>query len=125
MNKLPILYGLLAGMIIADIVPTPADALVFYKQRINKQKLETGEITPKQYWERDAANYYLLNPIWWALVAGVAVSVGSDFKQKRNILIGLASAGAVVAVIYKNIAKDEQFYAKAINNHLQSKDAKQ
>lgn len=60
-----ILYAGLLGLVVSDIVPTPADAIYFRLMEKNKQKLNNKEITPKQYWTRDAALYYGLNPIWW------------------------------------------------------------
>ena len=111
-EKIKILYAVGAGLIISDIVPTPADALYFYWQRVNKQKLEKGEITVAQYWERDAFNYYALNPIWWGLIVSATYFIGKTYEQKRNILIGLIGAGAVVGVLAKNIQKDKEFYNK-------------
>ena len=104
----------LAGIsfILADIIPTPADAVVFWRQGVNKQKLEKGEITPKQYWVKETSNYYLLNPIWWGGVLLASYYFGKTYEQKRNIFIGVIAAGAVVAVVAKNIKKDEEFYKK-------------
>lgn len=111
-NKTHLLYALGAGLLLSDIVPTPGDAYFFYKQRINKEKLEKGEITPKQYWTRDAVGYYGINALWWSTVLGATYIFGKDYKQKRNILIGLLAGGIVLGVIAKNIKKDEEFYAK-------------
>jgi uncharacterized membrane protein YkvI len=109
-----LLYAVGVGLILSDIIPTPADALVFYRQRINKQALEKGEITPKQYWEREAFNYYALNPIWWLGVLGITHAFGNTYEQKRNILIGLVAGGVVLGVLAKNIKKDEEFYKNGI-----------
>ena len=109
-HKDVLFLGLGIGLILSDIIPTPADALYFYEQRVNKQKLEKGEITPRQYWLKDVIGYYGYNPLWWATVLGVAYSLGKTYEQKRNILIGMIASGAVVGVIYKNIKKDEEFY---------------
>ena len=95
---------------LSDLIPTPADAVYFYTQRINKQKLERGKISVKQYWTRDALSYYGYNAIWWSGVLLATHLIGKDYKHKRNLLIGLAGAGAVISVIAKNIKKDEQFY---------------
>lgn len=111
-NRTGLLYAVGIGLILSDIIPTPADALYFYRQRINKQKLEKGEITPKQYWSKDAFNYYALNPLWWALVLGATYTLGKDYKQKRNILLGLLTAGVVVGVLSKNVKSDKEFYGE-------------
>ena len=110
-QKTSLLYAVGLGLLLSDLVPTPADAYYFYKQRKNKEKLTKGEITPKQYWTRDAIGYYGLNALWWSAVLGSTILFGKDYKQKRNILIGLVAGGLVVGVISKNIKKDEEFYA--------------
>ena len=113
-QKTKTLYAVTIGLLLSDIIPTPADAVVFWRQRVNKQRLEKGEITPKEYWVKETANYYLLNPIWWGGVLLATHYFGKDYKQKRNILVGLIAAGAVVGVIVKNIKKDEDFYKKNV-----------
>ena len=110
-HKTNLLYALGVGLLLSDLIPTPADALYFYKQRKNKQKLENKEITPKQYWIRDAMGYYGFNALWWSSVLGATILLGKDYKQKRDILIGLVAGGLVVGVIAKNIKKDEEYYA--------------
>lgn len=107
-----VLYGTLVGLVLSDIIPTPADAIYFRMMEKNKQKLNRKEITPKQYWTRDAMLYYGLNPIWWSLVFGAVVFTKGDLNDKLKIGIGLIGAGAVVGVISKNI-KEEQ---KTFNN---------
>jgi uncharacterized membrane protein YkvI len=111
-HKTKTLYAVGLGLLLSDIIPTPADAFYFYKQRENKQKLEESKITPKQYWTREAIGYYGLNALWWSSVLGVSYLAGKSYEQKRNIFISLVVGGAVFGVIYKNIKKDEQFYAQ-------------
>jgi Na+/H+ antiporter NhaD/arsenite permease-like protein len=110
MDKKHLLYAFVLGLLISDLAPTPADPFFFSQQRKNKEALETGKITAKQYWQRDALNYYLINAGWWLLVLLLVVYTGKDYAQKRNILLALIAGGAVIAVIHKNIKKDEEFY---------------
>lgn len=111
-NKTHLLYALGIGLLVSDLIPTPADAVYFRLQQKNKQKLELKEITPKQYWTRDAINYYGLNALWWGGVLGVSLIVGKNYYQKRNLMLGLIAGGVVIGVIHKNIRKDEAFYSK-------------
>ncbi len=111
-NDTKLLLAVGVGLILSDIIPTPADGLYFKLQQTNKEKLSKGEITPKQYWTRDALAYYGLNPLWWGLVLGTSLYLGKDFKQKKNIMIGLVAGGVVLGVLYKNVKKDEKFYAE-------------
>lgn len=111
-NKTKLLYLAGAALIVGDLLPTPADAFVFYRQRKLKEKLQNGEITPRQYWIKNSVGYYSYNPIWWALVLGATYAIGGDYKRKRNFMLGLVASGAVFGVIYKNIKSDEKNLAK-------------
>lgn len=102
-----ILYAGALGLLISDILPTPADAIYFRLQQRNKEKLEKGQITPKQYWTRDAVAYYGLNPLWWSIVLGAAYFTKGGVNDKAKVAIGIIAAGAVVAVLHKNIERDE------------------
>lgn len=101
------IYIAALALIAADILPTPADAFYFSAQRKLRIKLENKEITPKQYWERDALYYYLFNVIWWSLVFLITVGIKGDAKRKLIVFVSLLSAGAIFGVIANNIRKDE------------------
>lgn len=111
-NKTKLLYLAGVTLILGDLLPTPADAFVFYRQRKLKEKLEKGEITPRQYWIKNSVGYYTYNPLWWAFVLGTTYAVGGDYKRKRNFMLGLVASGAVFGVIYKNIKSDEKSLAE-------------
>lgn len=106
----------IAGLafILADVLPTPADAMYFNAQRKLRLELEAGKITPKQYWERDALYYYAFNVIWWLIVFLITVAVKGDTKRKAIVFISLLSGGAVVGVISNNIRKDEELMRREI-----------
>jgi hypothetical protein len=76
--------------------------------RNNKEKLIKREITPKQYWSRDALLYYSLNPIYWALLFGVVVAVKGDYSAKMRVGLSIIAAGSVVGILHSNIRKDEE-----------------
>lgn len=103
-----VLYAGLIGLVLSDIIPTPADAVYFRMMEKNKQKLEQGAITPRDYWTRDALLYYGLNPIWWTLVLVAVVNTKGGIDNKLKLGIGLIGAGAVLGVISKNIREEEK-----------------
>lgn len=107
-HGLAVIYGVGAGLIASDIIPTPADALYFRAMAKNKRLLESGKITPKQYWTRDAVLYYGLNPIWWSLVLGAVVLTKGDINDKLKIGLALIGGGAVIGVLAKNIREEQQ-----------------
>lgn len=102
-----VLYATLIGLVLSDVIPTPADAAYFRLMEKNKQKLNDKIITPKQYWTRDAVLYYGLNPIWWSLVLGAVVLTKGDLSDKLKLGIALIGSGAVIGVISKNIKEEE------------------
>lgn len=102
-----VLYAGAIGLLLSDIIPTPADALYFRLQAKNKKKLENGEITPKDYWTRDAIAYYGLNPLWWSIVLTAIVITKGSVSTKARLGLGLIAAGAVVSVLNKNIKEEK------------------
>jgi hypothetical protein len=103
-SKLLLATGI--GLILSDIIPTPADAIYFNYQQKWKGQLEDGIITPKQYWTKDALAYYGLNPIWWGVVLGSSLAFGKTYQQKLGIFVAMLSGGAIFGVLSKNIKKD-------------------
>lgn len=105
-----LLYAGAIGLLLSDVIPTPADGLYFLTERKLKAKLEDGKITPKEYWTKSALAYYLYNPIWWGIVLGAMVAVKGDFEKKAKVGFAIIGAGAVLGVLHKNIEIDKQRY---------------
>jgi hypothetical protein len=103
MSNLATLYAFETGLIISDVLPSPADAIYLYLNRKYNKQLENGQITAKQYWVRELLIYYGLNPLWWALVLGLTIATKGTNKDKIKIAAGLVGTGAVIGVIAKNI----------------------
>jgi len=101
-----VLYAGAVGLILSDIIPTPADALYFYTEKKLRDKWKNGEITPEKYWKKTAMAYYLYNPIWWILVLAVMYNIEGDLAKKAKIGLAIAGAGAVVGMIYRNYSQD-------------------
>jgi hypothetical protein len=107
-----LLYAGAIGLLLSDIIPTPADGLYFYTERKLKEKLENGTITSSQYWNYSALAYYGYNPIWWSIVLGSIVLTKGDYKQKAKVGLAVIGAGAVIGVLHKNIEIDKERYGK-------------
>ena len=80
-HKTKILYAVGIGLLLSDLIPTPADAVYFKYQSENKDKLQSKAITPKQYWQRDALGYYGFNAVWWTSVLTASYFLGKDYYQ--------------------------------------------
>ena len=107
-----ILYAGAIGLMLSDVIPTPADGVYFWLLRKEHEKLVQGKITSKQFWQREAAAYYGLNPLWWGIVLASMVATKGDYTNKFKVGAAIIGAGAVVGVLYSNVKKDEVFYGK-------------
>jgi hypothetical protein len=113
------LYAGLIGLLLSDLIPTPADALYFHHERTLRNRWKDNDILPNDYWEKSASNYYLYNAAWWALVGLATIYTKGTAEDKILTMGGLIGAGAVISVIYTNIQKDKadlEKEAKNINN---------
>ena len=106
------LYAGLIGLFVSDLIPTPADAFYFDRERKLRDKWKSGEISPEEYWEKSASNYYLYNAAWWLLV-GLATIYTKGMAENKIVTMGaLIGGGAVIAVIHSNIQKDKNALAQ-------------
>lgn len=100
------LYAGILGLALSDLIPTPADAFYFDRERKLRDRWKSGEITTDLYWEKNGSNYYLYNAAWWVLVGLAVVYTKGSVEDKLITMAGLIGAGAVVGVIVTNIHKD-------------------
>ena len=107
-----LVYAGAIGLILSDIIPTPADAVYFKLMQSNKEKLESGQISAKQYWQREALLYYGLNPLWWSLVLGALYFTKGHYTTKMKVGLAVIAAGGVFAVLNENIRKDQKRNSK-------------
>lgn len=101
-----VLYAGMIGLILSDIVPTPADALYFMREKKLRDQWKKGQITPEKYWAKTATAYYLYNPLWWILVLGVTVAFDAELNKKMQLALSLIGAGAVTGIVFKSMKKD-------------------
>lgn len=107
-NATGALYAGIVGLVISDLIPTPADAFYFNKERALRDKWKSGEIKPEEYWEKSASNYYLFNAAWWLFVGLATVYTKGSVNNKIVTLGALIGGGAVIATIYGNIQSDKK-----------------
>lgn len=103
--------GIIAAAL-GEILPDPSDALYFYLDRKWRVKLEEGQITPEEYWKKKTSAYYFLDFFWWLIILLIAVLVKGDIKKKALVVGAVVGGGAVLGIIFQNIRKDEEFFAK-------------
>jgi len=103
-----VLYAGAVGLLLSNIIPTPADALYFHREKKLKEKWDNKEITPEKYWQKTATAYYVYKPVWWGLVISAMYFTKGDVKDKAKIGLMIVGAGAVVGIVYRNYTKDIQ-----------------
>lgn len=102
-----IITALLAA-VVANALPTPADGLYFSYQQKLKQKLNNGEITPKEFWTKNIGYHYLFESAWYVLVILFILAVNAKFENNVKLLLLILGGGIVIGVWKKNIEKDEE-----------------
>lgn len=107
-----VLYAGLIGLIVSDIIPTPADIFSFYVDKKLRDRWKKGDISPEEYWRKKTMTYYLTKPIYWSLVSAIIISIKGDATKKLKVAGALVASGAVAAIIYKNIKSDKKELAE-------------
>lgn len=102
------LYIALIAFVLADAIPTPADAITLTWQRNLRDKWKAGTISAASFWRGDVAAYYLPNILWWTLVFFIVVAIPGSAKNKLYVALGVIGAGIVIGVVYNLYKKDER-----------------
>lgn len=97
----------LVAAAIANALPTPADGFYFSMQQRIKAQLESGEITPREYWTKDILHYYTFTAAWYIFLILLVLAIGGKYETNAKILVFIISGGLVLGVWKKNIEKDE------------------
>jgi hypothetical protein len=116
-----VLYAGAVGLLLSNIIPTPADALYFHREKKLKEKWDNKEITPEKYWQKTATAYYVYKPVWWGLVISAMYFTKGDVKDKAKIGLMIVGAGAVVGIIYRNYTKDIQNVRREVLTSMEPK----
>ena len=110
-NGNAILFTALMAAIVANVLPTPADALYFSAQQKDKERLENGLITPSQYWRRDMIGYYAYTGGYYLIIFLALQALGGTYKNNARVLLAVLSGGLVLGVYGKNVSRDEEIPA--------------
>ena len=116
-----VLYAGAVGLLLSNIIPTPADALYFHREKKLKEKWDNKEITPEKYWQKTATAYYVYKPVWWGLVIIAMYFTKGDVKDKAKIGLMIVGAGAVVGIVYRNYTKDIQDVRREVLTSMEPK----
>lgn len=101
-----VLYAGAVGIILSDIIPTPAEAVFYYREKVLRKKWEDGKITPQQYYRGSYQSLHLSKSIWWIGVLAAMYFRKGDTNQKAMFGLALVGGGAVAGMVYKMMRKD-------------------
>ena len=116
-----VLYAGAVGILLSNIIPTPAEALFYHTEKKLRNKWDNDEITAEKYWQKTASAYYLYKPVWWGIVISAMYFTKGDVKNKAKIGLIMVTAGAVVGIIYKNYTKDIQDIRREVLTSMEPK----
>lgn len=89
-----LLYAAISGLIISDLVPTPASAIAYAVSR--KQQSNTNQ----QARQKVASVYNMAVPAWWAVVFAAVHFNKGDFNEKVKLAALLIGGGAAVGIMF-------------------------
>ncbi len=107
-NGNALIFTALAAAALANLVPTPADALYFARQQKLKADLEDGKISIENYWWHDISGYYIYTAGYYLALFGVLYAMNNTQSKNIKIMAALVGAGVVVGVGFLNIKKDKE-----------------
>src|SRR3989344_1229088 len=93
------LYIALLAAALGNLLPSPADAWIFWRQRVDAQKWVNKEISSKQKWARGLTWYYTAAPVWYITLFAVVYFFGNTTKQKLMLATAIIGGGAIIGVI--------------------------
>lgn len=111
-HALGALFIALLAFIVADLIPTPGDAVTLKLQRDLRDEWKAGTISADEFWKRNIRAYLIPNLIWWFLVLLIVVNAPVSPRHKIYLALILIGAGASVAIVYNLYKKDKSQEAR-------------
>lgn len=116
-----VLYAGAVGLLLSNFIPTPAEALYFYREKKLRVKWENKEITSEKYWQKTATTFYIYQPVWWGIVIGAMYLTKGETKDKAKVGLLIVGAGAVIGIVYRNYTKDIQEIRREVLTSIEPK----
>jgi len=106
-NGNAIIYTALLAAMVANALPTPADAIYFARVNKLERAFDAGQISAEEVEWKVAGEYYLWTALWYGLLFTGIYSFGGKYKTNARIILALAAGGLIVGVVQKNIEVDK------------------
>ena len=119
-NGNAIIYTALLAAMVANALPTPADAIYFARVNKLERAFDAGEISAEEVEWKVAGEYYLWTALWYGLLFTGIYSFGGQYKTNARILLALAAAGLVAGVVQKNVEVDKGIIERKAKSQTQT-----
>jgi hypothetical protein len=107
-NGNTILYTALIAAGLANMIPTPFDAIYFRRVNTLERSFDEGKISAESLEWHVAGEYYLWTALWYgALFTGI-YAFGGTYKNNAKIVLALIAGGFAVGAVNKNIEVNKQ-----------------
>lgn len=115
-NGNTIIYTALIAAGLANMIPTPFDAIYFRRVNTLERSFDEGKISAESLEWHVAGEYYLWTALWYgALFTGI-YAVGGKYKNNARILLALVAGGLVLGAVNKNIEVNKEVQKRKAAN---------
>lgn len=117
-----VLYAGAVGIILSNIIPTPAEAVFYYREKSLKKQLEEGKISPEAYYRGNYRSLHYSKSIWWIGILAAMYFHKGNTQNKAMFGLALVGGGAVAGLVYKMMRKDFDEVKVEVENALTTKE---
>lgn len=111
-NGNTIIYTALIAAAIANVLPTPFDAIYFRRVNSLQRDYDENKISPESLEWHIAGEYYLWTSLWYVTLFTGVYAFGGKYKTNARILLAVAAGGLVLGAVNKNIEVNKQLKKK-------------
>jgi hypothetical protein len=93
------IYAALAGVVVSDLLPTPAMTIARARIKLLQFKQKDGQLSQEDIEKELSKTYAYVLPAWWIAVFSAVHFNKGGFYEKAKIAILMVGAGALVGMI--------------------------
>lgn len=91
-----LLYASIAGIVVGDFLPTPANALIVYRNKQLKLKLDKGEINNAEYISKMNNVFNSYKQYWWIAALLMVYFAKGDLNEKIKYSAIILGVGSII-----------------------------
>lgn len=94
-----LLYAALAGVVVSDVLPTPAMTIAHLRIKLLQQKSKDGQLSQKELEQALSKTYSYALPAWWIAVFATIHFHKGTFEQKARLAVFMVIGGAAIGML--------------------------